>query len=174
MSGKTSGPIIAALAILVLLLAGAWYHVDGDLRASRKQQTARLLIPVAELLKENHALIAELRAEPFTEKDASILEAFLIKIRRDGLTKNAAMKQRLDTLAENNATAVALLTAYLPQAKAPKFAEQADRFRTYAITWRDRWNSTFEIFMNGGNLPVSGPEFPDGFQQTLQAEIAAN
>jgi hypothetical protein len=174
MNSNASAKIIAALVILILVLIGAWYHAYTNLRASRSQQVAGTLAPVAALIKENQALIAELRAAPFTEKDTTILEAYLIKIRRDGPAKNAEMKQRLDTLAENNAAAVALVKAYLPQAKMPGFVEQAEKFQNYAVTWRDRWNSVFEIFMAGGNLPVEGPEFPNRFLPAIQAELAAN
>jgi hypothetical protein len=54
------------------------------------------------MTKDNQAIIKELQLEPFTEKDSGILESYLAKIRRDGVAKHAHMKQRLDTLAENN------------------------------------------------------------------------
>lgn len=46
------------------------------------------------LLRENQAVLKELQAEPFAEKDSGILESYLAKIRRDGLPKHADMKQR--------------------------------------------------------------------------------
>jgi hypothetical protein len=54
------------------------------------------------MTKDNQAIIKELQLEPLTEKDSGILESYLAKIRRDGVAKHADMKQRLDTLAENN------------------------------------------------------------------------
>lgn len=63
------------------------------------------------------ALIRELQAEPFTEKDAGIPESYLVKMRRDGVANHADTKQRLDALAENNTAIVALIKAYGPHAK---------------------------------------------------------
>ena len=129
---------------------------------------------MAELLTENSALITELQAEPYTEKDNGILESYLIKIRRDGVAKNAPMKQRLDQLAENNTALVTLITAYSPHAKTAEFTSEANKFRNYAVAWRDRWNSVMELFMAGGNYPAAGPAFPKEFAAAVQAEIAAS
>ena len=74
---------------------------------------------------------------------------------RDGVAKYADMKQRLDQLAENNTTIVALLKAYGPHAKTAGFTAEADKFRNYASAWRDRWNSVMELFMAGGNYAAS-------------------
>jgi hypothetical protein len=83
------------------------------------------------------------------------------------------MKQRLDQLAENNTTIVALIKAYAPPARTPAFTTEADKFGNYASAWRDRWNSVMELFMEGGNYPASGVPFPTGFPEAVQAEIAA-
>lgn len=131
------------------------------------------LEPVAALLHENQAIIEELQTEPFTEKDAAILESYLTKIRRDGVPKHADMKQRLDQLAENNTAIVTLIKAYSPQAKTPAFTAEADMFRNYAAAWRDRWNWVMELFMAGGNYAASGVPFPNGFPDAVNAEIAA-
>jgi hypothetical protein len=131
------------------------------------------LEPVAALLKENQAIIKELQMEPFTEKDASILESYLTKIRRDGVAKHADMKQHLDQLVENNTAIVTLLKAYSPQSKTPVFTAETDKFRNYAAAWRDRWNGMMELFMAGGNYAASGVPFPGGFPDAVKAEIAA-
>jgi hypothetical protein len=162
------------LALVVTLVAtGAWYHAHQSLQAARAQFLAGTLEPMAALLKDDQTLIAELQADPFVEKGNGILESYLIKIRRDGVAKNAPMKQRLDQLAENNTTLVALITAYSPQANAAAFTSEGSRFRNYAVAWRDRWNSAMELFMAGGNYPAAGPAFPNEFASALQQEIAA-
>jgi hypothetical protein len=79
-------------------------------------------------LIENQGIIKELYAEPFTEKGFGILESYLVKIRRDGVAKNAPMKQRLDALAENNTAIVSLIKAYAPQTKTPAFTAEAASF----------------------------------------------
>jgi hypothetical protein len=145
-----------------------WLHQASEaLNESRMRVVSGLLGPSA-------ALIKELQAEPFTEKDAGILASYLAKIRRDGVAKNAQMKQRLDQLADNNIAIVALVTAYAPHAKGPAFTAEADKFRHYASAWRDRWNSVMELFMAGGTYAVAEVPFPKGFPDTLQAEIAAS
>jgi hypothetical protein len=173
MNNKTTVAIIAALVGLALVMTGAWYHAHQALQAARLQFVAGTLDPVAALLKENQELIKELQAEPSTEKDTGILESYLAKIRRDGVANHADMKQRLDTLAENNTTIVALIKAYAPHAKASAFTMEADKFRNYASAWRDRWNSVMELFMAGGTYPAAGAPFPTDFPAAVQAEIAA-
>jgi hypothetical protein len=100
MNSKTTTKIIAAMLVLTLAMIGAWYHAHQALQDSRARFIASSLEPMTALLKENEAIITELQADPFVEKDHGILESYLIKIRRDGVAKNAPMKQRLDQLAE--------------------------------------------------------------------------
>jgi hypothetical protein len=173
MNNKIIWLLLMTALIAVLVAAAFWYHEHEGLDASRAQILAGELQPIATLLKENQALIQELQSEPFIEKDSGILESYLAKIRRDGVPKHADMKQRLDTLAENNTAIVTLIKAYAPRAKTPAFKTEADKFRNYASTWRDRWNSVMELFMAGGNYPASEDPMPKGFPQVLQAEIAA-
>jgi hypothetical protein len=58
-------------------------------------------------------------------------------------------------------------------AKTAAFSAEADKFRRYAIAWRDRWNSVMELFMAGGNYPVAEVPFPEGFSGAVQAETEA-
>jgi hypothetical protein len=164
------------IGVLLLGTAGVlslWLHEHAALQEARTQIVTRELQPIATLLKENQALLQELQSEPFREQDSGILESYLTKIRRDGVAKHADMKQRLDTLAENNTTIVALIKAYAPRAKTPAFTTESDKFRNYASAWRDRWNSVMENFMAGGNYPASGVSFPAGISAAVEAEIAA-
>jgi hypothetical protein len=161
---------LAVASVSVLVGAVAWHHAN---HVSRAQTIAITLEPVAALLNENQEIIKELQTEPFTESGAGILESYLAKVRRDGVAKHADMKQRLDQLAENNTAIVALIKAYAPRAKTRAFTAEADKFRNYASAWRDRWNSVMELFMAGGNYPVSGVPFPNGFPEAVQAEISA-
>jgi hypothetical protein len=172
-SSKTVQSLLVVVSVVALAAAAAWYQASSALRDSRTQLVTGALEPIAALLKENQALLKELQAEPFTEKDAGILASYLAKIRRDGVAKHADMKQHLDQLAENDTAIVTLIKVYAPRAKTPAFSAAADQFRSYAIAWRDRWNSVMELFMAGGNYPVAGVPFPSGFPDAVQAEIAA-
>jgi hypothetical protein len=106
------------------------------------------------------------------DSDSGILESYLAKIRRDGVSKHSNMKQMLDALAENNTELVTLIKAYASRAKTSAFNVEADKYRNYASAWRDRWNSVMEIFMAGGNYPGSGASFPTAFPSAVDAEIA--
>jgi hypothetical protein len=171
MNARTVAILLALLAVAAVAATGEWYHAHQSLREFRAQFVGSTLEPMAALLKENQGIIAELQAEPFVEKDNGTLESYLVKIRRDGVAKNAPMKQRLDQLAENNTALITLITAYSPQAKTAAFTSEANKFRNYAVAWRDRWNSVMELFMAGGNYPTSGPAFPTEFADTVHAEI---
>ena len=131
---------------------------------------ADTLDPSAEMLKENAAITRELQAAPFAEGENDFVSAYLIKIRRDGVTKHSDMKQRIDRLNNNNNAILALLAKYSAHAKTSAFKASAERFRDYAISLRDRWQSVPEIFMVGGNLPVAAPPFPLEFAQTIATE----
>jgi hypothetical protein len=173
LNGKTVQILLAMASAVSLIAVGAWYHAGTALHDSRAQFVTDTLEPIAVLLKENQALIKELESDRFAENGAGILASYLAKIRRDGVAKHADMKQRLDQIAESNSAIVTLIKAYAPQAKTPAFSREADKFRTYAIAWRDRWNSVMELFMAGGNYPAAGVPFPNGFPGAVQAEILA-
>jgi len=172
-TSRTIGFLLVAALGATAVAAISWHHEHETVGDLRSQVVARELQPIAALLKEDQALISELQAEPFTEKDSGILESYLAKIRRDGVARNAQMKQRLDQLAENNTAIVTLIKAYAPRAKTPAFTIEADKFRDYASAWRDRWNAVMELFMAGGNYPVSGIPFPKEFPERVQAELMA-
>jgi hypothetical protein len=172
-SNKTVEVLLVATLIAAIVATGFWHHDNQALREARTQVISGELQPIGTLLKENQALIKELQAEPFTEKDSGILESYLAKVRRDGVAKHADMKQRLDELAENNTAIVTLIKAYSPHAKTPAFVAEGDKFRNYASAWRDRWNSVMDLFMAGGNYAASGVPFPAGFPTAVEAEIKA-
>jgi len=166
--------LVAALALIALLAAAAsWVHSDRVAGESRAQLRTSALGLLEQLLAEDEAILKELQAERYSDKDAGILASYLARIRRDGVAKHADMKQRLDQLADNNAAIVALIKAYSPQARTPAFTSEADKFRVYASAWRDRWNSVMEIFMTGGTYAVAEVPFPRDFSGAIRAEISA-
>jgi hypothetical protein len=164
---------LTVTCIAALAAAGVWYERYESLGVMRLQIALAELQPISAMLKDNQALIMELQAEPFAEKDSGILESYLAKIRRDGVARHADMKQRLDQIAENNTAIVTLIKAYAPHAKTTTFGTEADKFRNYASAWRDRWNSVMELFMAGGNYAASGVPLPAGFVPAVQTEITA-
>jgi hypothetical protein len=167
---NTLGVLVVAVVVALGAL-GLWFYEHSQLQAARTRVVAGALQPIATLLKEDQAILKELQAEPFTEKDSGILESYLVKIRRDGVPKHADMKQKLDSLAENNTAIVTLIKAYAPSAKTREFVAEGDKFRNYSSAWRDRWNSVMEVFMAGGNYAASGVPYPAQFQAAVDTEI---
>lgn len=163
--------LLPGIALLAALLAAlAWFNASTALEKARQQAVAGLLAPAAALLTQNQALIKELQAEPFAEKDAGILVAYLAKIRRDGLPKHAVMKRRLEQVADNHVAIVTMLAAYAPQARTTGLAIATERFRRDTELWRERWNTTMELFMAGGNMPETEIPFLAGMLDAVQAE----
>jgi hypothetical protein len=161
-----------AVAVVVAVVAlGLLVYERLQLQEVRAQIVAGELQPIAMLLKEDEAILKELRAELFAETDSGILDSYLAKVRSDGVSKHADMKQKLDQLAENNTGIVTLIKAYAPQARKPAFVPEGDKFLYYAYAWRDRWNSVMEIFMAGGNYAAAGVPFPKDFPAAVEAEI---
>lgn len=169
MSSKGS---LAAVLVAILACVG-WYTATCSLREVQAQMKATQLKPMVALVSDNRALINELREGIHVEPESGILASYLTKIRRDGVTKHADLKQRLDRLAENNTAIVTLVNAYSARAKTAAFSLEGNKFRTYAAAWRDRWNSVMELFMTGGNYAASELPFPDAFPAAVNAEMAA-
>ena len=167
---RTSIVITVVASVAALICAAGWFHEHQMLRAARQALFSDTLDPVAEMLKENAAITQELRSPPYAEGDTDFVSAYLVKIRRDGVPKHSDMKQRIDRINNNNTAILALLAKYSTHANTPAFRASAERFRDYAISLRDRWQSVPEIFMAGGNLPAAGPLFPADFRQTVATE----
>jgi hypothetical protein len=166
--------LLAVLAAVALVAAGASVHSNAALRESSAQWVASVLDPTAALLRENQQIIRELKAPPFVERGNGILESYLLRIRRDGVPKNAEMKQRLDQLEENNTAIVTLIKVYLPHARTGAFITSSDNFRTYASAWRDRWSSVMEIFMSGGDYAAAAIPFPPDIAAAVADEATAS
>lgn len=163
MNNKAIQILLALVSVITFVAGAAWYRASSDLKELRSRVVVNELQPIAALLEVNRALVKELQAEPFTEKDSGILESYLDRIRHDGVAKHPDMKQRLDQLAENNTAIVTLIKVYAPHAKTAAFTTETEKFRNYASAWRDRWNSVMELFMAGGNYAASEVPFPKGF-----------
>jgi hypothetical protein len=161
---------ICTVASIGAALAGVfWYRADAELRQTHIVE----LRPMVALLQEDQELLKTLQANAALDTSSGILRSYIGMIRADGLPKHADMKQRLDRLAENNSAIMALINVYSPHAKTASFNSEADKFRRYAIAWRDRWNSVMELFMAGGNYPVAEVPFSLSFSTAVEAEIAS-
>ena len=171
MGEMRSRNVITAVAVAAALLCAiGWFHEHQLLREARETVISDTLDPISEMLKENAALTQELRSAAYAEGDNDFVNAYMIRIRRDGVPKHSDMKQRIDRINNNDTAILALLAKYSTHARTPAFKASAERFRDYAISLRDRWQSVPEIFMAGGNLPISGPMLPADLSQAISAE----
>jgi hypothetical protein len=166
--------VIAALAFAGMIVAATgWYREHVSVHELGLRVAASELMPIARLLKENRALMQQLEGELAAEKDSSILQDYLTKVRRDGIANCADLKRQLDQIADNNASIAAFIEAYSPHATTATFTSEADKFRTYASAWRDRWDSMLELFMAGGNYPAAQIPFPSEFSAAVEKELVS-
>jgi hypothetical protein len=82
------------------------------------------------------------------------------------------MKQRIDTLVDNNAVIVTLVTKYTGYAKTATFKTEADKFLDHAIRYGDRWKTLIAVFAAKADSPTAAPVFPVGFPGAVDEEIA--
>ena len=130
------------------------------------------LQPIVALLAENQKLLDELQAVVSTGREFDVLDSYLARIRVDGVPKHAHMKRQLEQIAENNTAIVTLIKVYAPHAKSAAFTAQGDRFRSYAMAWRERWNSVLELVTAGGHFTPADIAFPHDFAAAVAAERA--
>jgi hypothetical protein len=166
----TRGTIVTIATTVAVICIVGWIHAHQQLREAEGTYLSDTLDPVSELLKENSGLTHELESAAYSEPGSQFVAAYLIKIRRDGVGKHSDMKQKIDRLVNNNTAILALLAKYSTHARTAPFRAEVERFRDYAISLRDRWQSVPEIFMAGGGLPVAGPQVPADFLQAIVAE----
>ena len=172
---RVSTWVAIVTSILSLLVGSGWYQEYQKNQRMQLEANEKLIVeylqPIATYLKDNESIFQELRAPPYVEPGWGILESYLIKIRRDGVPKNALMKKRIDTLVQNDETIVTLLTKYAAYIENDSFRVQAEKFRDHAIRYSDRWKSLLEVYASKGDFPTAAPVFPTEFPQAVQDEI---
>jgi hypothetical protein len=107
-----SKKLVTGAALVGVVCAVGWLHTQQTVRDLQRKQVSDSLDPITETLKENAAIVQELRSASYAEGDNDFVSAYLIKIRRDGVPKHSAMKQRIDRLVNNNTAILALLAKY--------------------------------------------------------------
>ena len=171
MSSKRAWSIgAAALLAVAIAIFGVGYHARQEMR---KHEVEDILQPIAVRLEDNRNIVESLKRDGLADSESAIPDTYLQRIRKDGVPKNSAMKQRIDRLVDNNTAIVTLLSTYTTRARTLEFRVAAEKYRDYANSFRDRWQSVFEVFMAGGNLPPVGAAFPVELAGTVSVEIAS-
>jgi hypothetical protein len=135
------------LLVTAAAISGSLYYLQGELRTRDVEET---LQPIAALLKDDRRILADLDRQGAGNSDAVLLENYLVQVRKDGVPQHSGLKLQIDQLVTNNVAIVTLLDRYSARARTSAFKAGALRFRRYATTFHDRWQSIFEIFMAGG------------------------
>ena len=125
------------------------------------------------LIVKRHAdiqekLSLELQKLSSDRQSDGILGSYLQDIRHDGLIPHAVRKKKIDELAANTQTILALLS-FMPETKEPgAFKNSADEFQKYAAIWLDRKNSLMDFYLLGGNYPPGEPQTPKLFTESVK------
>ena len=152
----TGAVVIAALSSLV-----TWRVSHSDLREDT-------FGPVKALLTDNAHIVDALKKSEGVDTEGQILNAYLALIRKDGVPKHSDFKSQIDPLVNNNTAIVALVTRFADHGGSPDFRAAAHQYTDYATALRDRWQSVFELFMAGGNLPSGLPQGADALRKAIQ------
>ena len=83
------------------------------------------------------------------------------------------MKKRTDTLVDDNASIITLLTRYSGYVKTPEFKEEAAKFLDHAVRYNDRWKTLLEVFAAKAAFPADAPPFPAAFPAAVETELKA-
>lgn len=169
--------VVIACSVISLIFGGGWYQERQKTQRAEIEANQRLVVdylqPIATLLADNEVIYKELRAAPYVEPGWGILESYLMKIRRDGISKHALMKKRIESLISNNEAILTYLGNYAGYTKTADFRTEAAKFRDHAIRYNDRWKSLLEVFAANGEFPTAAPVFPAAFPAAVQAELAS-
>lgn len=161
----------AALLVVVAVTAGVTWRLGQA--ACLRQDQADALQGIVAALAENTRLRQAVRHAGGLGSDGEVLSTYLALIRRDGVPRHSAFKRQIDLLIDSNAFVATLANRHLAHDASPAFRITATQFTDYANTVRDRWQTIFEVFMAGGNLPVANPVPPAAFEEAVRAELAA-
>jgi len=107
-----------ALVTVISVVGGTgWIQFFLEKRDSAKRERERVVFeylqPIQRYLEDNAAIFTELKGPRYSEPGMrGILETYLLRIRRDGVSAHPIMRERITTLVKNNNQVVALLQSY--------------------------------------------------------------
>jgi hypothetical protein len=166
-------PALKLGLVSLLSLAAFCIAACSSRNASASREAGSTVETMSVLLSQREDAMRQLSAQTIAESGAGLADAYLAKIRRDGVAKHSELKRRIDDIAQNTIAIDALIDLHEPYAKTVAFRTEAKKFRAYGLVWIDRWNGVFETFMLGGRLPATEPLYPNGFAAALKAEAEA-
>lgn len=162
-------------SILALLGGSGWYQEYNKNKAAEAAVNQRLvsdwLSKIEDLLETNKVIYEELSSSLYSEPGWGILESYLLKIRRDGVPRHALMKQRIDSMDQNNQAIITLLRGYSGYIKTELLKAKSREFINHATLYSDRWGSLVEVYESGADFPTNAPVFPASFPYSIEQEI---
>lgn len=171
---KLSILVAITTSVISILIGGGWYQEyrknEQAKIALNEQLITKTLQPVSALLAENKSIYDELSVEPYSELGWGILDSYLIKIRRNGVSRNSYMKNQIDKMVNNNEAILTLLRNYT--IKSEELRKQTAAFQEHANRYTSRWKSLIGVFTSNGYFPTGEPIFPKDFPKAVQNEIS--
>lgn len=175
MESEISSWVAIVTSVLTLTFGGGWFQEYQKGKKAKREANERLVVeclqPINTRLQVNEEIHQELY-QSYLEPGWGILESYLSKIRRDGIKPHALMRERIDTVVQNNDTIVTCLEVYAAHTRTPEFPSEAKKFQDHAIRYRDRWKALFEVYETKAELPIATP-FPKGFPKAVEGELTA-
>jgi hypothetical protein len=177
---RTWSPILVPL--LALLAGTGWLQYYLNVRRDRREKYRTLLedflLPVGATLKLAHDVFQKLRDDrelSNLEYHPGRLQHFFASLPDDDLRKHL-WKAHIEWLQAENRRAVELIDRHYGKAVLGEFKDACDRFVAHAKEWEIMWKALVDNESVPSTLDQPGalyaPQFPDGFEQALQNEIA--
>jgi hypothetical protein len=177
---KEWSPILVPL--LGLLAGTGWlqYYLKSRSERRGKHQAflEGFLLPFEGILKTTHSVFTKLK----DDRDLTNLEYHPGRLQQyfssmdDGDPRKLLWKSRIEWLQKENQTALNLIDRFYGQITSREFKNACDEFKLHVKEWELVWSALYSSSMVPDSLNMSGallaPEFPDGLERALQAEIS--
>lgn len=148
---KSSSWWTVLITVITVLGGTGWWQFYLERQDSLKRENQRVVVeylqPIQRYIEDNEAIYEELTGSEYSEPNVGgVLETYLFRIRRDGVSSHPVMRERINTLVKNNNHIVALLQSYQGHTFTEQFSRESDKFREHAQRYNDRWNAMLDIY----------------------------
>ncbi|REG59302.1 hypothetical protein B0G80_2037 [Paraburkholderia sp. BL6669N2] len=182
---KTADSSKSSLAVWIPIVVGAIVAISGGiawLYAHHEQYQSNVVAEEREnqklwcqlkviqtKLDETRDMSRDLQAN-YLVKPWGILESYVSKARKTGETKQALMREKIDSLVKANDEIISRIRLYLPNAMFGEFGKQAQAYIYHAVNYSDRWRAVPRVIQSSEQLPFAVP-FPEQFPTAVNEEL---